>query len=44
MTRYATTFNQEILELDVEFNDNQSEIDMREMELCACFKRILLAS
>ena len=32
MARYTSTFNQEGLEVDVEFTDNQSEIDMREME------------
>ena len=32
MAKYASTFNRETLEVDVEFNDNQSEIDMREME------------
>ena len=32
MAKYASTSNQETLEVDVEFNDNQSEIDMRKME------------
>ena len=32
LAKYASTFNQETLGVDVEFNDNQSDIYMREME------------
>ena len=32
LAKYASTFNQETLEVDVEFNDNQSDIYMHEME------------
>ena len=32
LAKYASTFNQETLEVDVEFNDNQSEINMCEIE------------
>jgi hypothetical protein len=32
LEKYASTFNQETLEVDIKFNDNQSDIGMREME------------
>ena len=32
MARYTSTFNQETLEGDIEFYDNQSEIDMCKMK------------
>ena len=32
LAKYASTFNQETLDVDVAFNRNQSEINMREME------------
>ena len=32
MAREASTFDQETLEVEVEFNGNQSEIDLLEME------------
>ena len=32
LAKYGSAFNQYTLEMDNEFNDNQSEIDMRELE------------
>ena len=32
MAREANTFNRETLEVEVEFDENQSEIDLRKME------------
>ena len=32
MARAASTINRETLEVEIDFNDNQSEIDMCEME------------
>jgi hypothetical protein len=32
MAREAITFDQETLEVEVEFNENQSDIDLREIE------------
>ena len=32
MARKASTFNRETLGVEVEFNENQSEIDLRKME------------